>query len=125
MNLLFCILRSLPGTFVHVLILGLKELKVDYLVMPACTKSLIVQEIKTDSWLAWIYMYFTLVLLKLSTKKIKQKQKEHACTCSFHFDQRSVTVSNFTTHKKAWNAWNEWILKHYLVFTVIILEQKY
>lgn len=52
MNLLFCILRSLPGTFVHVLILGLKELKVDYLVMPACTKSLIVQEIKTDSGLA-------------------------------------------------------------------------
>lgn len=77
MNLLFCILRSLPGTFVHVLILGLKELKVDYLVMPAWTKSLIVQEIKTDSGLAWIYMYFTLVLLKLSTKKIKQKQKEH------------------------------------------------
>lgn len=52
MNLLFCILRSLPGTFVHVLILGLKELKVDYLVMPACTKSLIVQEIKTGSGLA-------------------------------------------------------------------------
>lgn len=78
MNLLFCILRSLPGTFVHVLILGLKELKVDYLVMPAWTKSLIVQEIKTDSGLAWIYMYFTLVLLKLSKKKIKlQKQKEH------------------------------------------------
>lgn len=50
MNLLFCILGSLPGTFV--LILGLKELKVDYLVMPACTKSLTVKEIKTDSGLA-------------------------------------------------------------------------
>lgn len=80
MNLLFCILRSLPGTFVHVLILGLKELKVDYLVMPACTKSLIVKEIKTDSGLAWIYMYFTLVLFhwNCQKKKIKlQKQKEH------------------------------------------------
>lgn len=99
MNLLFCILRSLPGTFVHVLILGLKELKVDYLVMPACTKSLIVQEIKTDSGLAWIYMYFTLVLLKLSKKKNQVTKAKGTCTCSFHFDQRSVTVSNFTTHK--------------------------
>lgn len=98
MNLLFCILRSLPGTFVHVLILGLKELKVDYLVMPACTKSLIVQEIKTDSGLAWIYMYFTLVLLKLSTKKIKQKQKEHVHVVSILIkDQVSYCIKFYNS----------------------------
>lgn len=56
------------------------ELKVDYLVMPACTKSLIVKEIKTDSGLAWIYMYFTLVSFHWNCQKKKlriQKQKEH------------------------------------------------
>lgn len=75
MNLLFCILRALPGTFVHVLFLGLKACH-------ACmyVKSLIVQEIKTDSGLAWIYMYFTLVLFHWNCQKkiIKlQKQKVH------------------------------------------------
>lgn len=51
MNFLFCILRFFFGIFVYVLILGLKELKVDYFVMFVCIKFLIVKEIKIDSGL--------------------------------------------------------------------------
>lgn len=49
MNFLFCILGFFFGIFV--LILGLKELKVDYFVMFVCIKFLIVKEIKIDSGL--------------------------------------------------------------------------
>lgn len=49
-----------------------------------------------------IHVFYTgIIPLKLSKKKIKDSKAKGTCTCSFHFDQRSVTVSNFTTHKKA------------------------
>lgn len=49
-----------------------------------------------------IHVFYTgIIPLKLSKKNIKDSKAKGTCTCSFHFDQRSVTVSNFTTHKKA------------------------
>lgn len=47
-----------------------------------------------------IHVFYTGIIETVKKKNQVTKAKG-TCTCSFHFDQRSVTVSNFTTHKKA------------------------